>query len=108
MCYGDLFVSVCRIMDQGGLHDVCFVFVLSMYVSMFFVLFEFMRKGGVLFGNGLCSVLKQFLSNLNGLKFGMFSVRVSTILTVSGPWTCMVTILSGSFSNIDLLFTLME
>lgn len=108
MCYGDLFVSVCRIMDQSGLHDVCFVFVLSMYVSMFFVLFEFMRKGGVLFGNGLCSVLKQFLSNLNGLKFGMFSVRVSTILTVSGPWTCMVTILSGSFSNIDLLFTLME
>lgn len=38
----------------------------------------------------------------------MFSVRVSTILTVSGPWTCMITILFESFSNIDLLFTLME
>lgn len=49
--YEDLFVSVCRIMDQGGLHDVCFVFVLSMYVSMSFVLFEFMRKRGVLFGD---------------------------------------------------------
>lgn len=75
---------------------------------MSFILFEFMKKGGVLFGDGLCSVLKQFLSNLNGLKFGMFSVSVSTILTVSGPCTCMVTILSGSFNNIDLLFTFME
>lgn len=92
MCYLNLFVCVCKIMDQGGLHDVCFVFVLSMYVSMSFVLFDFMMKGGVLFGDGLCSALKQFLSNLNGLKVGMFSVRVNTIFTVSGPWTCMVNI----------------
>lgn len=81
---------------------MCFVFVLSMYVSMSFVLFDFMMKGSVLFGDGLCSALKQFLSNLNGLKVGMFSMRVSTILTVSGPWTCMVNILFESFSNTDL------
>lgn len=29
-------MSVCRIMDQGGLQDVCFVFVLSMYFYDFY------------------------------------------------------------------------
>lgn len=65
-------MCVCKIMNQGGLHDVCFVFVLSMYVSMSFVSFEFMMKESVLFRDGLCSALKQFLSNLNGLIKGWY------------------------------------
>ena len=74
-------------MDLGGLH-VGFVFVLSMYVSMSFVLFEFMRKGDVLFGDEFCSVLKQFQSIRSSHKFVLFferlyMLRLFTYLSVS-------------------------